>query len=313
MGKTISGGIGQALAVILLLSGLGLTLWNEYRTLRVSMMLNMAENELVEVDPSGEVDPALEGKLVHLTGVTQSAEPIRDRDTGVEADALLLKREVEYYQLAEYRNTETEEITYYEDWMDRPLSSQEYYKAAKRDVNFVYVRLADRKDTCSTVTLGGYRLPTDLVGWVRDYTGMRITVPEKNMSELRAQARNASKDAADIPVHTFGNVIYVGLDPSKPQIGDVRIEYSMVPHGEVSVLGKAQGDEIVQYGSGREYHILSIMEGDHSAGEILDEERENNRGGGFLVLIFGLILTALGLAGSWGLIKALFRGKTPVE
>ena len=314
MGKSISGGIGQTIAVILLLSGLGLTVWNEYRTIRVSLMLNKAEKELVEVDPSGAVDPALDGELVHLTGVTQSAEPIKDRETGVEADALLLKREVNYFQLAEYRDDATDEITYYEDWMDRPLSSQEYYKAAKRDVNFVYVRLADRKDTCSTVTLGGYRLPKDLIGWVRDYTtGMRITIPEENMSELRAQARSATANGAGVPVHIFGNVIYVGPDPSEPQIGDVRIEYSIVPHGTVSVLGKAQGDEIVQYGSGREYHILSIMEGYHSAGEILDEERENNRGGGILVLIFGLILTAFGLVGSWDLIKALFRRRTPFE
>lgn len=308
MGKSVSGGCGQVFAVILLLSGLGLTIWNEYRAIRVSTMLNKAEEELIEVEPSSAVNPAYEGGLVHLTGVTQSAGPIRDLETGVEADALLLRREVKYYQLAEYRDNETEEVTYYEDWMDRPLSSQEYYRAAKRDANFVYVRLADRKDTCSTVTLGGYRLPKDLIGWARDYTtGMRLTVPEMNMAELRAQARSATANGADIPVHIFGNVIYVGPNPSEPQIGDVRIEYSMVPHGTVSVLGKAQGDEIVQYGSGREYHILSIMEGKHSASEILDEERENNRGGGVLVLIVGLILTALGLAGSWGLIKALFR------
>ena len=308
MGKTFSGGIGQAVAVILLLSGVGLTLWNEYRTIRVSLMLNNAEKNIIEVDPSVSDKAAYEGELVHLTGVTQSAGPIRDMEMGVEADALLLKREVNYYQLAEYRDNETEEVTYHEDWTDRPLSSQEYYKAARRDANFVYVRLADRKDTCSTVTVRGYRLPKNLIGWARDYTtDMHITVPEKNMAELRAQARSATADVSDIPVHIFGNVIYVGPNPSKPQIGDVRIEYSMVPHGTVSVLGKAQGDEIVQYGSGREYHIFSIMEGEHSAGEMLDEERENNRGGGFLVLIVGLILTALGLAGSWDLIKSLFR------
>ena len=314
MGKSISGGIGQAIAVILLLSGLGLTLWNEYRTIKVSLMLNKAEKNIVEVEPSGIPDPACDGELVHLTGVTQGAGPIRDKETGVEADALLLKREVDYFQLAEYRDDATDEITYYEDWVDRPLSSQDYYKAEKRDVNFVYVRLADTKDTCSTVTVGGYRLPTNLVGWVRDYTtGMHLSVPDENLSELRAQARNASKEKGDVPVHIFGNVIYIGPNPSEPQIGDVRIEYSMVPHGTVSVLGKAQGDEIVQYGRGREFHILSIMEGTHSAAEILDEERENNRGGGILVLIFGLILTALGLVGSLDLIKSLFRGNTAVE
>ena len=307
MGKSISVGIGQVLAVLLLLTGLGLTLWNEYRTIRVSLMLNNAEKNIVEVDPSGIPDPACEGKLIHLTGVTQSAEPIRDMETGVEVDALLLKRDVEYFQLAEYHDSETDIITYYEDWVDRPLSSQDYI-ASKRDANFVYVRLADTKDTCSTVTLGGYHLPAGLIGWVRDYTtGMHITIPEENMSELRAQARSASKDNVDVPVHVIGNIIYVGPNPSEPQIGDVRIKYSMVPHGTVSVLGKAQGDEIVQYGSGREYHILSIMEGDHSASAILNEERENTRGGGFLVLFVGLILMALGLVGSLDLIKALFK------
>lgn len=300
-------GIGQAIAVVLLLAGLGLTLWNEYRTLRVSLMLKKAEKELVEADASGAVDPSCDGKLVHLTGVTRSAEPLRDSETGVEVDALLLKREVSYYQLVEYRNSQTQEITYYEDWTDNPLSSEDY-EGFRKDVNFVYVRLSDKKDTCSTVSLGGYRLPARLIGWTRGYTdNLKIDVPGENLAGLRAQVRNASKDGRSVPVNVFKNTVYVGGNPSQPRIGDVKIEYSVVPHGTVSVLGKAQGDEIVQYGEGREYHILNIMEGKHKASEIFDEERENNRGGGWLVRIAGLVLLFIGLLGSLDLIKSLFR------
>lgn len=299
--------MGQAIAVVLLLSGLGLTLWNEYRTIRVSLMLKKAEKDFVEADASGAVDPSCEGKLVHLTGVTRSAEPLRDSETGVEVDALLLKREVSYYQLVEYRNSQTQEITYYEDWTDKPLSSQDY-EGFRKDANFVYVRLTDRKDTCSTVTLGGYRLPARLIGWARGYTdNLHISVPDDNLAGLRAQARNASKDGRSVPVNVIRNTVYVGGNPSQPRIGDVKIEYSAVPHGTVSVLGKAQGDEIVQYGEGREYHILNIMEGKHKAGEIFDEERENNRGGGWLVRIVGLVVLLIGLIGSLDLIKSLFR------
>lgn len=302
-------GIGQAIAVVLLLCGLGLTLWNEYRTLRVSMMLNKAEKELVEADASGAVDPACEGKLVHLTGVTRSAEPLRDSETGVEVDALLLKREVSYYQLVEYRDSQTQEITYHEDWTDNPLSSQDY-EGFRKDANFVYVRLSDRKDTCSTVSLGGYRLPARLIGWARGYSdNLQIKVPGNNLDELRAQVRKASKDGRSVPVNVFKNTIYVGGNPSQPRIGDVKIEYSAVPHGTVSVLGKAQGDEIVQYGEGREYHILNILEGKHGADELFAEERENNRGGGWLVRIVGLVLLGIGLLGSLDLIKSLFRRK----
>ncbi len=300
-------GIGQAIAVVLLLCGLGLSLWNEYRTLRVSLMLKKAEKEFVEADASGAVDPSCEGKLVHLTGVTRSAEPLRDSETGVEVDALLLKREVCYYQLVEYRDSQTGEITYYEDWTDNPLSSEDY-QGFRKDANFVYVRLSDRKDTCSTVSLGGYRLPARLIGWTRGYTdNLKIDVPEENLAGLRARVRNASKDGRSVPVNVFKNTVYVGGNPSQPRIGDVKIEYSIVPHGTVSVLGKAQGDEIVQYGEGREYHILNIMEGKHKASEIFDEERENNRGGGWLVRIAGLVLLFIGLLGSLDLIKSLFR------
>ena len=308
MGKFNLSSIGQAIAVILLLFGLGLTLWNEYRTIRVSLMLNKAEKTLVEADASGAIDPSCDGKLVHLTGVTQSAEPLRDRETGVEVDALLLKRTVSYYQLVEYRDDQAGEVTYYEDWTDKPLSSQDYYMASRKNTNFAYIRLSDKKDTCGTVSLGGYRLPARLIGWTRNYTdNVQIRVPDENLTELIAQARNASKENSRVPVTVSGNSIYVGWDPSEPRIGDVKIEYSIVPHGPVSVLGKAQGDEIVQYGKGREYHILSIMEGYHNAGAILDEERENNRGGGWLVRIFGCILLLIGLVGSLDLIKSLFR------
>lgn len=300
-------GIGQAIAVVLLLAGLGLTLWNEYRTIRVSLMLKKAEKSFVEADASGAIDPSCDGKLVHLTGVTRSAEPIRDTDTGVEVDALMLKRTVSYYQLVEYRNSQTEEITYSEDWTDNPLSSQDY-SGFQQNTNFVYVRLADKKDTCNTVSLGGYHLPARLIGWTRDYTDkLHISVPDSNMAWLRTQAQNASKGNSRVPVNVYDNVIYIGGNPSQPRIGDVKIEYSVVPHGTVSILGKAQGDEIVQYGEGREFHILSIMEGKHKAGEIFDEERENNRGGGWLVRIAGLVMLLIGLIGSLDLIKSLFR------
>ena len=84
----------------------------------------------------------------------------------------------------------------------------------------------------------------------------------------------------------------------------IRVEY-----GKQQIIGKAQGNEIVQYGEGREYHILNIMEGKHKAGEIFDEERENNRGGGWLVRIVGLVVLLIGLIGSLDLIKSLFRRK----
>jgi hypothetical protein len=59
-----------------------------------------SQQELVTVDASS-VDPANEGKLVHLTAKAVTDETLADDMFGVSANAIKLRRNVEMYQWKE--------------------------------------------------------------------------------------------------------------------------------------------------------------------------------------------------------------------
>ena len=301
--KSVTGTLANALPFVVFFAGAALFLWNEYRTARLAILIRRAEKEVVELDIDAPADPALEGKLVHAYGRTSCEEPLRDPDTGVEADALVLKREVSYYQVTEYYDNLTEKYTYNEDWCDTPLSSKDY-KAAYRDANFAYVRLADRKDTCSSVMLGPYMLQADLVGWLRDFSdNIQVELSPAAMQKLSSQAAEASRNGRPVRVRAINNYVYIGRTPDDPAVGDVNIEYSAIPHSRVSVLAKIEGGRYVKYGSEKEFFIYQIVPGNVGAAFMLDEERRSNRSLGWVLRGIALVLLVLGAPGSWSVIK----------
>ena len=301
--KSLTGTLAKALPFVVFIAGASLFIWNEYRTARLAGVVREAGKECLELDINAPLDPSVEGKLVHATGVTTGAEPLRDPDLGVEADALILKRTVSYFQLVEYHDNQTDELTYYTDWCSSPLSSEDYI-AKYRDANFAYVRIGSRKDTCKTVMLGAYKLQSDLVGWLRDF-GPEVEVRLSNEAKdrLSRQAQATAPDRRRPKVQVFGNRVYIGQNPDEPQVGDVSIEYETVPHEKITVLAKVQNGQFVKYGAQKEFFIYKIVPGSVNAEYLLQEERKDNRQLGWVLRGIALVLLVLGAPGSLSVIK----------
>ena len=99
--------IGGALfGVVLVLIGTVLLFWNEGRAVKRYKDLKEGAAAVVSI-PSDQVDPAMEGKLVHLKGETETGEPLKDEAFGVTAQAVKLIRKAEMYQWVEVVRTET--------------------------------------------------------------------------------------------------------------------------------------------------------------------------------------------------------------
>ena len=100
-------------AVVGVLIGLGLVLatcgglfWNEGRAVQTSRSLAEGSGLVVSAD-SSRIDPANEGKLVHLQGELKTGARLSDPDLLVDAHAARLVRTPEMYQWKEDRRTET--------------------------------------------------------------------------------------------------------------------------------------------------------------------------------------------------------------
>jgi len=103
IGESIKG----VLFGLVLIGGSGVFLfWNEGRAVQTQRSLAEGASLVVSVD-AARVDPANDGKLIHLSGDLKSGAALTDPDFTVSATALRLVRAVEVYQWKEEAKSET--------------------------------------------------------------------------------------------------------------------------------------------------------------------------------------------------------------
>ncbi len=105
LGKRGKDSIGGAFfGVILVAVGVILLFWNEGRSVKRYQDLKEGAGAVVSL-PSPTVDSAMEGKLVHLSGETETSAPVSDPDFGMVRPAVRLARRAEIYQWVEKVST----------------------------------------------------------------------------------------------------------------------------------------------------------------------------------------------------------------
>jgi hypothetical protein len=130
IGQSLSGAL---IGGLLFLASFALLWWNEGRAIGEARALEEGAGAVVDVGIDA-VDPAREGKLLHVTGAVDARPEARDDATGIAVDALQLRRVVEMYQWVEKRSSKEEKklgggsetVTVYDyeqQWNDDPIDS----------------------------------------------------------------------------------------------------------------------------------------------------------------------------------------------
>src|SRR4051812_42419935 len=91
---------GAILGVLLILAGAGVLFVAEGKALSRASSLEEGAAQATTIAPD-RVDPANEGKLVHLVGEATTPDKLTDPELGIAVPALRLAREVEMYQWKE--------------------------------------------------------------------------------------------------------------------------------------------------------------------------------------------------------------------
>ena len=144
----------------------------------------------------------------------------------------------------------------------------------------------------SEVTLGEFMLSRSLVGKINQSSILPVT-------DLA--------DIEDIPDAEFhGSSIYLGNNPSSPQIGDLRITYHVVSPTEVSIVASQNGQTFEPYQTEAGGSIAMLKPGRVGAEMMFRQAQQSNvmwtwiyRAGGFVLMLVGMamILRPLSVAG----------------
>lgn len=236
---------GVLVGLLLFVISFPLLFWNEGRAVRRAQDLEEGRGAVVEASATS-VDPAQEGKLVHLSGPAATTETLTDQELGPTAQgALRLRRAVEMFQWVEHRETRTSSntggsqtrstrITYSKEWRAEAVDSSRFDQARDHANPPMPVRSASFD--AQTVTLGARALSPQLTAQVEGFRPLPV-----QPAQVPALARLGR------PVHASPDGIYVGRDAIAPEIGDLRVRWEVAPAATVTVLAAQRGSSFADW------------------------------------------------------------------
>ncbi len=293
---------GVLFGIVLFLISFPLLWWNEGRAVHTAKGLKEAGGTVASVSAE-KVDPAQDKKLVYATGMATTTETLSDSQFGISEKAIKLRRSVAMYQWTEKQSSETQKkfgggtetkttYAYAKQWTDKPIDSKKF-KMPDGHSN-PDMRYETREVTAKLVTLGAMKLPAGLKGQMNAFEA--IALDDKNIAKLPEDCKKQVV-LENNRLYLPGSARQPAPDPSKPEIGDLRISFEVVRPGEVSVMARQIGDTFEPWQSSTGSSVENLMAGVVSPENMIGAmESQNNvltwilRGVGFLLMFFGLAL-----------------------
>lgn len=288
---------GVLIGLALIVGMIVLLFWNEGRAVQTEKALAEGAGAVVLVD-NAPVDPANEGRLIHVTGPVVTGQVLTDDAFGIAAEGIRLVRTVEMYQWVESESSEKKQTlgggeetvttyTYTKEWKEGRVDSSEF----KQPNNHQNPQSAIESQTfqIDDGTLGDFALTEsvlDQVGGAKDY-------PIKN-AELDAITE---ANTLGVPVALIDGSIVTGDNPASPRVGDLKIAYQLVPLGDISVIAQQSGDSFAPYQTQAGDALQLVDNGVVAAPAMFKAAADENnlitwiiRGVGMLLLITGFAL-----------------------
>lgn len=318
------------------------TIWflarNENNFVEQKAALNEG-NKIVQETISETINPELEGQLVHLQWMTSSpAKELEDPVFGVKTDDLKLMRKVEMYQWKEFSDekcqdnyggseTCTTTYEYKKVWSDSEIDSSRFYESAGHYNPREWEYNSEKREK-SPILLGAFTLGEAFTEQLDDakmlvLTDQKVTFPEEGRSEdatemqeiLSGEIETGAK--AELPqtqkrFHLTENLIYVGMNPQNPKIWDMKISFSTIKSGMVSIIGKQSTEVLESYTTSNGRSISLLEQGKVNANEMFAHAHSANTAMTWIFRLLGLFFMYIGFAMMFEFISTLAKVLPPL-
>jgi hypothetical protein len=307
--RIINSFVGVLVGLALVVASIVGIFWNEGRAIDTARALAEGAGAVVSVE-AGALDPANEGKLVHVMGAAGASAPLADPQFPVKATGLKLLRVVEMYQWRQQERSETrnklgggtETVTTYSysrDWSPSRNDS-DAFRRPEGHAN-PPMAFARREFVAGDAKLGAFALPPDLLGQLGD--GARIDVDPAALAGAAAQTP---------PEQVVDGILYIGANAAAPQVGDLKVSYFLTPNGPVSAIGRQTGAGLGPYQTKAGGTLYIIDPGERDAAQMFKQAESENailtwaiRGGALLAMFIGFTLVLAPLSVLAGVIPFL--------
>lgn len=300
--------------LVLFLGAFPLLFWNEGRAVATAKALDEGASKTVSADCAA-LDKANEGKLVHVTGQAATSDVLTDPLFGVSATAIALSRSVEMYQWRENKEetteknlggSETKKTTYTYDkvWFTSALDSSSYKEPGHE--NPQQMPFDDKRFYAPSVKLGAFRLTSEQIhqiGNAQSYALPASTgVPASAEGRSLVRMENGfylSAPRTNVQARALSGV------PATPEVGDVRVTYSVVLPHEISVVAVQKGDTFAAYTAANGHLVQLLDDGVHTAQEMFASAKRSNSMLTWILRVVGFLLMFIGLQTIFGPLSVL--------
>ena len=295
-GSRLGGSIkGIIVGILMVVAGVGLLFWGEGRAVKRAKALDEGAGVVITVAPTAP-SAANEGKLVHFTGTAEAFTPLRDEMFGVETPGLKLMREVEMYQWTEDEERQerkkvgggTETVTTYtyeRKWTSRTIDSSRFAEPAGHE-NPSSKPFDSKTVAADPIVIGDWILGASFVD----------DLNRSNRLEVGQSELDRASEAFRSRLQLASGGFYLGTDPGNPQIGDVRVRFSVVSKAEVSVVGLQQGQNLVPYTAKVGGDIALLDYGVKSAEQMFDAAKAGNTALTWVLRFVGFFIIMIGFS-----------------
>lgn len=299
----IKGALFGVIIGIILIPGSVIALsWNEYRTIHRTQGLKQGSKLVQTIDNIDKVASDLNDQLVHMSGMTKTESQLRDKEFGIEENAIKLRRTVEMFQWVESESTKTKKklgggketiktYTYDQEWYQGREDSSKF-EEQNGHVN-PYLHFEKAETIADVVNVGAYKLNSTLINQINGSEPLPIT------QEMIEQLDPELQDNVLVD-----NGYFYWSETGKPsiedpQLGDQRIRFDVVRPAVISLVAQQTNDTFAAYEVPNGEKIHSLYVGEFSADEMFEKFQAENimmawfiRIGGFLASCLGFYLMA---------------------
>ena len=282
---------GVLFGLVLIVVSVPVLFFNEGRAVKTRKTLDQGAKQVVTVSPESP-DPTKDGKLVYFSGEAVTEGTLEDTQFKVSAEALKLRRSVEYYQWEEDVKTETKKklggdeetvktYNYNKKWTSSPINSSNFERQAGHENSSPAVE--GNSWAASPITVGEFTLSSGLVGQIDNFTSLS-SGGETELPETIAGKK----------VKLEGSTFYLGENSGSPVVGDVRVTHQVALPGEVSVVAAQAGNVLEPFIADAGGQIEMLETGKHSVVSMFEAAQQSNkvmtwilRGVGAVLMFFG--------------------------
>jgi hypothetical protein len=285
---------GVVFGLVLFLVAFPILIVNEGRAVSTARALEEGARIVISVAPE-HVDPANEGRLVHVIGHATTTQVLNDPEFAVTANVLKLARVVEMYQWREETQTETrtrsgggeETVTVYsyrERWSWTLIDSSRF-RYPGGHTNPTTMPFEGRQYVAQPINMGAFTLSRSIVDKLQP--AERITVTSEMASQLPPELRDR------LQVHD--GRYYLGANPVSPQIGDTRISFLVLAPSPITVVAKQVGATFESYRPAAGDTIEMVRVGSYSAEHMFAEAMAENVAITWMFRLMGALFMFIGL------------------